>query len=56
MKSFTRPELDALLTVAARYSELDAMMLSVIFNHGLRVSEAVCLTREHIVGGYLASL
>src|SRR5436305_1825796 len=53
MKSLTRPELDALLTVAAKYSELDALMLACIFNHGLRISEAVVLTRANIVDGHI---
>lgn len=53
MKSLTRPELDGLLTVARKYSELDYLMLACIFDHGLRVSEAVCLTKDNIVDGYL---
>lgn len=53
MKSLTRPELDALLAVAAKYSSLDSLMLSAMFNHGLRVSEATGLTREHIIDGHL---
>jgi type 1 fimbriae regulatory protein FimB len=53
MKSLTRPELDALLAVALRHSESDALMLAVIFNHGLRISEAISLTRANIVDGHL---
>jgi len=53
MKSLTRPELDALLAVAFKHSELDFLMLATIFNHGLRVSEAVSLTRANIVDGYI---
>lgn len=53
MKSFTRPELNALLAVARKHSSIDALMLTVIFNHGLRVSEAVCMTRKHLVDGFL---
>lgn len=53
MKSLTRPELDALLAVALRHSELDYLMLATIFNHGLRVSEAVGLTKHNIIDGYL---
>jgi type 1 fimbriae regulatory protein FimB len=53
MKNLTRVELDRLLAVAKSHSELDALMLLVMFNHGLRVSEAIGLTREHIVGGHL---
>ena len=53
MKSLTRPELDALLAVALKHSELDYLMLTTIFNHGLRISEAISLTKDNIVGGYL---
>jgi len=59
MKSMTRAELDALLEVAARHSKRDALLFLVIFNHGLRISEAVPgpdtpgLTRENIVDGFL---
>lgn len=53
MKSLTKPELDKLIAVATRHSERDALMLSVIFNHGLRISEALSLNRDNIVGGHL---
>lgn len=53
MKSLTRPELDSLLAVAAKYNPLHALMFRVTFNHGLRVSETLSLTRENVVNGYL---
>jgi len=53
MKSLTKPELAALLAVAFKHSELDYLMLAAIFNHGLRVSEAVALTRANIVDGHI---
>ena len=53
MKSLTKSELAGLLEVAARHNSLDALMLSVMFNHGLRISEATGLTKANIVGGYL---
>lgn len=53
MKSLTRFELDSLLTVALKHSELDYLMLTCIFNHGLRVSEAVGLTRTNVIDGHL---
>lgn len=53
MKSLTHPELDALLTAAETVSELDYLMLLVTFNHGLRASETLELTRHNIVGDHL---
>lgn len=67
MKSLTRPQLDRLLTVTRKHSEQDYLMLAVIFNHGLRISEVVGgwatvkgvkvwnegLTRANIVSGHL---
>ena len=53
MKSLTRAELDSLLAVAERHNKIDGLMLAVIFNHGLRVSEALSLTRDNIVAGHL---
>lgn len=49
MKSLTRDELNRLLAVAGD----DRLMLTVIFNHGLRVSEVVNLTDANVVDGYL---
>lgn len=53
MKSLTRDELNRLLDAAEKYSALDALMIRVSFNHGLRVSEAIDLTRTNIVDGHL---
>jgi len=53
VKSLTRPELDALLTVAQRHSDRDGLLFAVIFNHGLRVSEALALTQDNIVAGHI---
>jgi integrase len=53
MKSLTKPELDALLAVARKHSESDYLLLLVTFNHGLRVSEAINLTRANVIGGHL---
>jgi integrase/recombinase XerD len=51
--NLTKIELDALLAVAARESEQDALMFRVMFNHGLRVSEAIALDDTNIVSGHL---
>lgn len=53
MKSLTRDELARLLDVAEQISHEDALLIRVIFNHGLRVSEALALTDADIVGGHL---
>ncbi len=53
MKSLTKPELDDLLSVAKTHSEMDYLLFLVIFNHGLRVSEALALTKDNIVDGYI---
>jgi integrase len=53
MKSLTSAELDALLAVAQSESESDHLMFLVTFNHGLRVSETLSLTRENLVAGNL---
>jgi type 1 fimbriae regulatory protein FimB len=53
MKSLTKSELAGLLAVAVKHNTLDALMLSVMFNHGLRISEATGLTKDNIVDGYL---
>jgi type 1 fimbriae regulatory protein FimB len=48
--NFTRQELDAVLTVARKHSERSYWMLLVTFEHGLRVSETLSLTRENFRG------
>jgi type 1 fimbriae regulatory protein FimB len=53
VKALTRIELDALLSVAEKHNPLHALMFLVTFNHGLRVSETLSLTRANIVNGYL---
>lgn len=53
MKAMTREQLDAVLTVARKYSEDDYLALLVGFNHGLRISEILSLCAENIVNGYL---
>lgn len=53
MKSLLKAELDALLAVAEKHDPLIALLLLVIFNHGLRVSEALSLTAANLVDGYL---
>ncbi len=53
MKSLTKIELDSLLSVARRHSERDYLMILVTFNHGLRVSETLALTRANIRDGHI---
>jgi type 1 fimbriae regulatory protein FimB len=53
MKSLTHDELDALLDVARSKSAADYLMLLVTFNHGLRASEVINLTRDNVVAGNL---
>ena len=53
MKSLTREELARLVEVASQHSAMDSLLIRVIFNHGLRVSEALALTDADIVGGHL---
>jgi integrase/recombinase XerD len=53
MKALTEVELDKLLTVAREKSESDYLMLKVTFNHGLRVSETLSLTKKNLVNGHL---
>lgn len=53
MKSLTKPELDSLLSVARSHSMLDELLIRVVFNHGLRASEAVNLDSSNIQGEYL---
>ena len=44
MKALTQIELDALLAVSGEHS----LMFRVCFNHGLRVSELLSLTKDNI--------
>lgn len=50
MKSFTKDELKALLAVA---QGRDKLMFTVMFNHGLRVSEVLALTDANVQDGHL---
>jgi len=49
MKALTQSELDALLAVSGEHS----LMLRITFNHGLRVSETLGLTRDNLPSGLL---
>lgn len=53
MKSLMKAELDALLAVAAKHDSLFALLLLVTFNHGLRISEVLALTKANVVDGNL---
>ena len=53
MKNLTHVELDALLSEANKESEKAYLMLLVMFNHGLRVSEMLRLSSANIVGNFL---
>lgn len=53
MKNLTRTELANLIDAAEQQSHMDALLIRVIFNHGLRISEALALTDENIVSGHL---
>jgi len=54
MKALSREQLDNLLSVARQHSETDYLMLLVTFQHGLRVSETLSLTKENIANGYIS--
>jgi integrase len=49
MKSLTKDELKSLLAVAGP----DRLLFTVMFNHGLRVSEAIALTDANVINGHL---
>ena len=49
MKSLTRDELNRLLGAAGS----DRLMFTVMFNHGLRVSEVINLDETNVVDGHL---
>jgi integrase len=49
MKSLNQDELKALLAVAGS----DRLLFTVMFNHGLRVSEAISLTDANVIDGHL---
>jgi len=49
MKALTQSELDALLAVSGEHS----LMFRICFNHGLRVSEVLSLTKDNLPSGLL---
>ena len=53
IQSLTKEELLALLGAARRRRERDWLLILVTFWHGLRASEAIQLTRDSFVDGYL---
>lgn len=53
MEHLTREQVIAVLSQAKAKRERDWVLLLVAFWHGLRASEAVSLTPEHFVDGYL---
>jgi len=53
MKSLSRDELMSLLEVAKRHNERDWLMILTTFNHGLRVSETLSLTRGNLIDRHL---
>jgi integrase/recombinase XerD len=53
MKYLTKSELESLLKVAKASSPLDELLMLISFNHGLRVSEVLALTKDNFVDGYL---
>lgn len=53
MEHLTREQLIAVLTHARAARERDWVLFLVSFWHGLRASEAINLTPEHFVDGYL---
>ena len=53
MKSLTHEELSKLIAAARSRSSLDGLLFTVLFNHGLRVSEVINLTDANVVDGHL---
>jgi integrase len=53
MKSMTQQELDLFLTTVAKHSEQEELMFRVMFNHGLRITEALTLDKTNVQGDYL---
>jgi integrase len=52
-KSLTKTELEALTSTAYCDSPLMGLLVQTIFNHGLRIGEALSITRDNIQDGYL---
>jgi integrase len=53
VKSLSRQELTSLVAVAQQDGDDMALMIRCCFNHGLRVSELLSLTKDNIVGNML---
>jgi len=53
MKYLSRPELDALLAEAKKFSPEDYLFVLLTVSHGLRVSEVLSLTPENFKDGHL---
>lgn len=53
MKHLTKDELNGLVAVAEKHDPTFALLILVIFNHGLRISEVLALTAENLVNGFL---
>jgi type 1 fimbriae regulatory protein FimB len=53
VRSLSKDELQKLLEIAKSHNEGDYLMLLVMFNHGLRVSEVIGLTRDNVQGNLL---
>src|ERR1700731_2050768 len=53
MYAFSKDELLRLLSVARAASERDFLMILVAYCHGLRASEVIAITRDHIGDGHM---
>lgn len=53
MYAFSKEEILRLLAAARVASERDFLMILVAYLHGLRASEVVAITRDHIAGDHL---
>jgi integrase/recombinase XerD len=51
MKHLSPEQVDSLIKAAE--SDRDRLLLTVVYQHGLRVSEALSLTKGHVIRGYL---
>lgn len=53
MQALNREELFTLLATAKRANNKDWLLMAIALNHGLRVSEVIRITPDHIRGGML---
>lgn len=53
MKSLSVQQVEALIAVAGKHSERDALMFRVAFNHALRASELLAMSTKNIVDGFV---